>query len=318
MTGLGLKGMNDQPPLRKSMEFATPSDPNSIATCPSQSSVLAVKGSCGRVFIYDSQELRATLSEETPLEGYALEWSPSDANLLATDGNNGQLCLWDAQATSKLWSTKAHEGPLNDLCYSQQLVSAGEDRAIVIWDVRAKSKAFGFQALSEQLTVDWNLTESHLLLTGGKDGLVNIWDTRKVDTPLKSLKGHPGEVVQVKWCPQRPQTDAAAAASPTRYLASACTGGKIYLWNMDSDEPNEDGDAPEVLFVHSGHSLAMNDFGLAPLEDFLFCSVAEDSMLQLWQPAAFLMEESEDEQNGESAAKRQRTEANGETLGRVE
>jgi len=313
VSGFGLKGMKDQAPLRTAVEFKMPSDANRIAACPTQASLLAVKGCCGNVFLYDckspegsegSAGCKATLSEEKPVEGYALEWSPSDVHFLSTGGHDGLLSIWDVQAQSKVWSTKAHEGPLNDLCHSangQQLVTLGEDHATVIWDVRAKSKASGFQVATEQLSVDWNLSESHLLLTGGKDGVLHIWDMRQVHTPFKSLKGHHGEVVQVKWCP-REVTDGV----PNHFLASACAGGQTILWNMSADEPNEDGEAPEVLFIHSGHHGAVNDFGLAPLDDFLFCSVAEDN-LQLWQPAAVIMDD-EDEPR-ESAAKRQRTEA---------
>lgn len=313
VSGFGLKGMKDQAPLRTAVEFKMPSDANRIAACPTQASLLAVKGCCGNVFLYDckspegsggsegSAGCKATLSEEKPVEGYALEWSPSDVHFLSTGGHDGLLSIWDVQAKSKLWSTKAHEGPLNDLCHSangQQLVTLGEDHATVIWDIRSKSKASGFQVATEQLSVDWNLSESHLLLTGGKDGVLQIWDMRKVHTPFKSLKGHRGEVVQVKWCP----SEVTDSGVPNHFLASACAGGQTILWNMSADEPNEDGEAPEVLFIHSGHHGAVNDFGLAPLDDFLFCSVAEDN-LQLWQPAAVIMEEDE---CCESAAKRQR------------
>eukprot|EP00438_Fugacium_kawagutii_P027484 Skav205593 [mRNA] locus=scaffold460:125120:126055:+ [translate_table: standard] len=304
--------MKDQAPLRTAVEFPIPSDANRIAACPTQASLLAVKGSCGNVFLYDHKNpegqtgYKAKLSEQEPVEGYALEWSPSEGHL-STGGHDGLLSIWDVQATSKLWSTKAHEEPLNDLCHlGQQLVTVGEDRAIIFWDLRSKSKASGFEASVEQLSVDCNPTESHLLLTGGKDGLVHIWDARKVDAPLKSLKGHAGEVVHVKWCPEED--------APCHFLASACTGGRTILWNMEASEdtePNDDGEAPEVLFIHSGHYGPLNDFALAPLDDFLFCSVAEDSILQLWQPTAIIMEE----EPCESAPKRQRTEAEAETQG---
>lgn len=310
MRGFGLKGMKDQAPLRKMVDFTLTSDPNRICACAREASVFAVKGSCGSVMIFDYKTPggpRSTLSEETPADGYALEWNPLEENVLGTGGHDGQLSIWDVKATSKIWSTRAHKEPLNDLCYSadgKQLVTVGEDHSTLLWDLRSKKKTMSFQASTEQLSVDWNHHETHQLLTGGKDGLVHVWDMRKVDDPLKSLRGHEQEVVQVKWCPASGEvTD----FSPQNFLASACVGGQTILWNLAADsEDAGDGEAPEVLFIHNGHHAAMNDFGWSLLDDFLFCSVALDGFLQFWQPAAIITQDEMPNETGESAAKRLR------------
>ena len=48
------------------------------------------------------------------------------------------------------------------------------------------------------------------------------------------------------------------------------------------------------------------------LDDFLFCSVGEDHLLQLWQPGANIVEEDTEDGLEETPAKRPRT---AETLG---
>ena len=313
--------MKDQAPLRKMVDFTLPSDPNRICACAREASVFAVKGSCGSVMIFDYKTPggpRITLSEETPVDGYALEWNPLEENILGTGGHDGQLSIWDVKATSKIWSTMAHSEPLNDLCHSvdgKQLVTVGEDHATLLWDLRSKQKTMSFHAATEQLSVDWNHHETHQLLTGGKDGLLHLWDMRKVDAPLKSLKGHEQEVVQVKWCPASGEvTD----FSPQNFLASACVGGQTILWNLAADsEDADDGEAPEVLFIHNGHHASMNDFGWSLLDDFLFCSVALDGFLQFWQPAAIITQD-EPNETGESAAKRPRIDSWDSTRGRVD
>eukprot|EP00438_Fugacium_kawagutii_P003965 Skav207532 [mRNA] locus=scaffold756:86715:87260:- [translate_table: standard] len=178
---------------------------------------------------------------------------------------------------------------------------------MICWDLRSKSKVFKAKTEADQLSVDWNRSESHLLLTGSKDGRVHVWDARKVEAPLKSLIGHQAEVVHVKWCPSTGEVTH-GSLSPLHFVASACTNGQTILWNMEAKPSTyDDGEAPEVLFIHSAHSGPMNDFDLAPLDDFLFCSVAEDSFLQLWQPTDIILEE--EEEPCESAPKRQRNEA---------
>ena len=314
MNGFGLKGIQGDTPLRLAAEMTVDSDANKIAACPSKASIIAVKGSCGHVWLFDfkmPEKPVTTLGENQGIEGFALEWNQFQKDLLATGGNDGWLHIWDVSASSSkpLWSTLAHSGALNDLSYSpegHQAVSAGEDNVVAIWDLRSKAKSLGLQANVEPLSVDWNHHDPHLLLTGGKDQLLQIWDTRNVKSPVKSLKGHGGEVVQVRWCPAGDEDVGGVARK--HLLASASSDSKVILWNLDSTAGEADDDQePEVLFIHSGHHGAVNDFGWGLLDDLLFCSVGEDHLLELWQPAASLMEEDKDDV-AEAPAKRPRTE----------
>ena len=154
------------------------------------------------------------------------------------------------------------------------------------------------QGGQEPLSVDWSQHESFALVTGMKDGPVQIWDTRKASEALKSLLSHGGEVVRVEWSPPG---DAIDGIDRRHFLASAASDGKAILWNLANEE-TQDEQARELLFVHSGHQKAVNDFAWGLLDDFLFCSVGEDHLLQLWQPAVSLFEE-----DLESAPKRPRT-----------
>ncbi|CAK9096179.1 unnamed protein product [Durusdinium trenchii] len=324
MNGFGLKPIQGDAPLRLAAEMTIESDVNRIAACPSQASMIAVKGSCGSVWLCDlkkpDQPIECKLGEhQRPIEGFALAWSHGQGEFLASGGNDGWLHTWDvskACPSKPLWSTLAHSGALNDACYSphgHQFATVGDDNIVALWDHRSQAKTLSFRTSAEPLSVDWNPHDPHLLLTGLKDGLVHIWDLRHVGphAPMKSLKGHEDEVLQVRWCPRG---DGDMGGTPRKHLLGSASGdSKVIVWNLASSTRVEEEDTdPEALFVHSGHQGGVNDFGWGFLDDFLFCSVGEDHLLQLWQPGANIVEEDTEDGLEETPAKRPRT---AETLG---
>jgi hypothetical protein len=55
-------------------------------------------------------------------------------------------------------------------------------------------------------------------------------------------------------------------------------------------------------FVHGGHTAKVSDFSWCEAEDWFVASVAEDNILQVWQPAENIYhEEDEEEAGGEGA-----------------
>ena len=185
--GFGARPFRNEAPLRLLTSMDHDSDVNRLASCPSKPQILAAKGSNGAVTLFDykkcsegegSQEkLGSFQHSEEAVDGFAVAWSPLKASWLATGGNDGSLSFWDTERLQKsakpLLAATAHEGPLNDLSFSNhgpQLTTVGEDCGIAIWDVReALSKATLLKAGGECLTIDWSPSEQHLLATGGKD-----------------------------------------------------------------------------------------------------------------------------------------------------
>lgn len=152
------------------------------------------------------------------------------------------------------------------------------------------------------LSVDWCYQDQHRLATAGKDKLVRTWDLRSLKESVKSLQGHNGDIVSVRWCPSSDQTQAAQGL-----LASCSFDGQAILWDLERQArpDDDDEDAAELMFKHSGHQSNVNDFGWGPfLDDALMCSVSEDSTLQIWQPAPQCY--SDDEAAEAPEAKRQR------------
>lgn len=50
-----------------------------------------------------------------------------------------------------------------------------------------------------------------------------------------------------------------------------------------SQEENEDG-APELLFMHGGHTSGVSDFSFNENYPWTMASVSEDNICQIWQP----------------------------------
>jgi histone-binding protein RBBP4 len=73
-----------------------------------------------------------------------------------------------------------------------------------------------------------------------------------------SLLGHSSEVVQLSWSPHNEAV-----------LASSATDRRVHIWDLSrigqelSEEDTGDG-APELLFVHGGHTAKVSDFSWNP------------------------------------------------------
>jgi histone-binding protein RBBP4 len=85
--------------------------------------------------------------------------------------------------------------------------------------------------------------------------------------------------VQIGWSPEHPTI-----------LASCGADRRLNIWALHKigdeqcPEDAEDG-PPELLFVHGGHTSKISDFAWHPTSAFTIASVAEDNVLQIWQPA---------------------------------
>ena len=125
---------------------------------------------------------------------------------------------------------------------------------------------------------------------------------------MYSLLGHSSEVVQLSWSPHN-----------EAILASSATDRRVHVWDLSrigqelSEEDSRDG-APELLFVHGGHTAKVSDFSWNPNDPWcvrtphclslvslsqifppffspraltplrrVMASVAEDNIVQVWQ-----------------------------------
>lgn len=76
--------------------------------------------------------------------------------------------------------------PVNPL----RLASASGDGNTLIWDLNYPSPKTALAQGSDVLCCAWIPEQDHVILTGGTDGLIRIWDLRNPHFPIHRLDGH--------------------------------------------------------------------------------------------------------------------------------
>jgi ribosome assembly protein RRB1 len=115
---------------------------------------------------------------------------------------------------------------------------------------------------SDVNVISWNRNTSYLLLSGGDEGGIKVWDLRNVEkkgttivpSPVASFKWHTAPITSIEWHPTEDSIFAASGADD-----------QVTLWDLGV-EPDDDevgtpmNDAPDgardvppqLLFVHQG------------------------------------------------------------------
>ncbi len=154
----------------------------------------------GKVHIFDVKPYIDTLAgpskprQKTPLhtitnhgrnEGYAVEWG--ETGLLTGDIAN-KIYLTTVTPTGFHSSPNpylSHTSSVEDLQWSPSentvFASASADRTVRVWDIRAKGRksVVSVEAHSDDVNViSWNKQVEYLLVSGGDEGGLKVWDLR--------------------------------------------------------------------------------------------------------------------------------------------
>ena len=81
----------------------------------------------------------------------------------------------------------------------------GDSGFLSFWDVRTNSivqtSDISDSQKREVYTLSVNPVQNQLLLTGGQDSTVKIWDRRNLSAKLHKFEGHDDSVMSVEWSP---------------------------------------------------------------------------------------------------------------------
>ncbi|CAI5465468.1 unnamed protein product [Closterium sp. Yama58-4] len=167
---------------------------------------------------------------------------------------------------------KGHTATVEDVCFhpshSQQFCSVGDDHRLLLWDARTGGEKGPCQRVekahdADVHCVDWNGRNENLVVTGGADKSVRLFD----------------------WCPD----------SPTVF-ASCAEDGLVNIWDCSLlhveavKSSRADGVPPGLLFQHVGHQDRVIEFQWAPKDPWTFASVSSNvnkrrggGTLQMWR-----------------------------------
>ncbi|KAH8835098.1 WD40 repeat-like protein [Flagelloscypha sp. PMI_526] len=271
---------------------------------PQNPDLLATKSVKGEVWIFDrtkfpsepekdgkcAPNIRCTGQDK---EGFGLAWSPTRGGHIISCGEDMTVCHWDIngytkgnQSLAASRTFRAHTSIVGDVDWhptdENVFASVGDDKLLAIWDLRkdtpASTKANAHDA--EILSCAYSPGVDHLLLTGSSDKARPLWDLRNPNQKLHTFEGHTSEILHMAWSPHNPAI-----------FASASGDRRINIWDLSmigmeqTPDDQEDG-APELLFVHGGHTSRPTDFCWAPheSENFTLTSASEDNVIMVWQP----------------------------------
>lgn len=273
---------------------------------PDKPNIIATKAKDGKIYIYDilkhpKTPLNGENNPELILEGHSeegwgLDWQKNSKNELITSSDDGSVCIWDLEKgplskeeneneKKNVLSYKKkfifQEKPINEIKYhrfQENIFSYVSDHNLSFWDSRAGFTEPFFNILAhtmEIFTLDFSFKDQFLLLTGGNDGLVKLWDMRNLTQPLYEFLDNNEHILKVEWCP-----------SNSSVFASSSKDCKIKLWDLS--EMNEEGNIDqeednEIFFVHSGHKGTVTDFSWNGNEDLEIVSADSKNQLQSWK-----------------------------------
>jgi histone-binding protein RBBP4 len=121
------------------------------------------------------------------------------------------------------------------------------------WDTRNPDTTKASQAVIEAHngeinTVAFSPQSEFLLVTGGADQNINLWDNRNLSNKLHCLQSHQDELTSLAWSPFHPTV-----------FCSGSSDRRINIWDLSkigeeqTPDDAEDG-PPELLFIHGGHT----------------------------------------------------------------
>lgn len=206
---------------------------------------------------YDRKGIRPmhTVKNHT-IEGYAMDWAGSGG-----DGGSGKassLRLLTGDLHSKIFLTTSsqsgftthatpftsHTSSVEDLQWSPKettvFASCSADRSVRVWDVRVKNRrsVISVADAHEQdvNVISWNKNTDYLLVSGGDEGGLNVWDLRNFKpssstrpTPVASFAWHTAPISSVEWHPTEDSVFAAAGRDD-----------QVTLWDLSVEQDDEE------------------------------------------------------------------------------
>lgn len=294
--------------LIKELNISFPmGDCNGARYLPQNPDIIAAASSNGSIYVFDRTKHGSTRQKlhdggsmfelefqssslEEHQEVVSLAWNWQREGLLAACYSGGDVKVWDVKKYSRNfpvidkadYTHKADPRGCNDVSWmvnhASILACCGESNSINVIDTRAQKGVLSSTKDTKHHSgginsSQFNYHNDMLLCSGDSTGRVNLWDIRDLDTPLKSLD-HGSSISKIQWNPNLSTILATADQSD----------GLVKLWDI-AQEPGE-----ELLFVHGGHMLGVNDISWNYHDPWLMCSVANDNSVQLWRPARNLVE----------------------------
>lgn len=260
---------------------------------PQDPSIVATASNSGTVYLYKLDGSDASEEEGSYYEklehhtqnGYGVSWNKAVTGSLLTGSDDATVALWDIAAPASPKTVfRDSKDIVNDVTWqnanNEHLFGvASEDKNFYFYDTRQEAPTIVHDIHEHPInSLVFSPNSQYLFATGSSDKSIVLSDLRFIKKRLHTLIGHSDAVTSLHWSPH-----------DDRVLASAGGDRRAILWDISkigeeqSQEDAEDG-APELLFMHGGHTSAITDFAWSPNHEWMLASVSDDNIAQVWQP----------------------------------
>ncbi|KAF3153858.1 hypothetical protein TWF569_001452 [Orbilia oligospora] len=219
---------------------------------------------------------KATISTDARFHGIA--WGKR--GILAGALENGTLDLWNSESlfngeSGTVESLSKHTGAIKALQFNpfkeELLLTAGIQGEIYVWDLNNTANPFllGTRARADEFSsVDWNKKIPHILLSGGKNGLVTVWDVKQKKESLTLSHLGRKEVSAVAWHPE----------NATKLLTALPDDSNpvIMVWDL------RNANAPEKILT--GHDQGVLSLDWCQHDPDILLSSGKDNRTICWNP----------------------------------
>lgn len=259
-----------------------PQNPDIIASCNNFGSVLVydrTKHANVKTALADTDisppQLRLVSPTSSHADVFAIDWNRQQEGTIASGSMDGQMSVYDIQKMQKdndevepVWSTSSESG-INDLewipNHDSLFLSASEHGVVQLYDTRQQSgrpqSSFSHSCAVNSVSICPGQTTT--FATGDSHGQVDIRDIRMA-TSIHHITSHTDSVTQIKWHPNY-----------RRVLGSTSSDKTMRIFDVANDN---------LLFIHAGHMLGVNDFDWSLHDDWLVATVGDDNSLHAWKP----------------------------------
>ena len=109
-------------------------------------------------------------------EDFSITSIMSSETVFASGGEHGELILRDLENFNVLHKIKAHEKRINSICFKDSYLATGSsDGKIKLWEIKDFKELLTMEGHSDEVLSLAVRPGSNELLSGGEDGLLNVW-----------------------------------------------------------------------------------------------------------------------------------------------
>ena len=192
---------------------------------------------------------------------FSIAWS-RDGNLFATGGGDDLVHLFDASNPAQPLRTFAgHSGDVHAVVITpdgRSIVSAGDDKQIITWDIGHRVAKRKWTAHSLQIPTRALSPDGKILASGSRDDSIRLWNPQ-TGKRRDTLIGHHDDVMSVRFSPDG------------KTLASASYDQTVRLWDVATGK---------ALRIFQGHTNRVFSVAFSP--DGKRLASAGDSTVRVW------------------------------------